>query len=79
MNAKELISRLKEKHRIMRNISEYVFGFQDANEQASLSNLSMEEAGEVMRKEIKNRELNIRQIKTYNMIKNAVWDCVLDL
>jgi len=63
----------------MRNISEYVFGFQDANEQASLSNLSMEEAGEMMRNEIKNREVNIRQIKTYNMIKNAVWDCVLDL
>ena len=63
----------------MRNISEYVFGFQDANEQASISDLSMEEAGELMRKEIKNREVNIRHIKTYNMIKNAVWDYVLDL
>ena len=38
-----------------------------------------EEAGKVMRKEIKNREVNILKIKTYNMIKNAVWDCVLDL
>ena len=79
MNAKELIWKIQEKYRIMQNIAGYIFGLQDASEKASMSNMSIDEVSGVMQQENDKRQENLRQIKTYNMIKNAVWSCVLDL
>ena len=31
-----------------------------------------------MQQENKNREENMRQIKNFNLMKNAIWNCVLD-
>lgn len=79
MNAKELIWKIQEKYRIMQNIAGYIFGLQDASEKVSMSNMSIDEVSGVMQQENDKRQENLRQIKTYNMIKNAVWSCVLDL
>jgi len=56
MNAIELVTSLNKKHSVMKNISEFLFGFQATSDKAVEAELSMEEFGNEMEKDVQDRD-----------------------
>ena len=68
MNAIEFVKMLRAEHHVIENIHGYLFGFSQRNWGSKASLLETVERG---------RERNIQNVKTFNLVKKAVWSCAL--
>ena len=60
----------------MENIHEYIFGYH--NQLEEVRNSVKSDHVPIVTKLSTERDQNMRAIRTYNLVKNAIWSCVLD-
>ena len=90
MLACEFIEQLKEENAVFQNIREYLFGVipDKSKNVGDLATQSDDEINDYQsyqvskNKDVANsedrRDRNMQNVKTYNQLKSAVWNCVID-
>ena len=77
VNAVEFVLELREKEQVYQRITEYLFGYEYNLEKQRTLDLINRKV-ETKKKFTDRNEENMYKIKQFNMIKEAIWNCVLD-
>ena len=82
MDATELIEETRDEIKVIQHCVDFFFGYA-RNMSDNSFDVSVDEKpplnplASVVDYAEQKREFNLRQIKTYNMIKTAIWNCVI--
>ena len=82
MNAIEFVNLLREEHQVMENIYGYLFGAQKSTMGKSTATdnqdfYNSQSSVVILEAAEKRRQKSMNKVKTFNMVKNAAWNCVL--
>jgi len=80
MNAIELIQKMRNDFAVNKHSFHFFFGYVQANEtnqKTAGGGLALSRQRSVVDSTEERRNFNLEQIKTYNMLKAAVWNCVI--